>query len=342
MPTQHQQPRPTIPVSVITGFLGSGKTTLLNQLIKHSAMDKVAVLINEFGEIGLDHLLVETVSEDIVLLQSGCICCQVKDDLANTLLDLMEKRNSSEIEAFERILIETTGVADPVPVVQVLMADPQLAPYFRLEGVITLVDGQHGLAQLRDHGETVKQTALADILVVTKTDLVERNSLQALTERLLHLNPTAKQIMAVKGEAHPQTLFQGTQPNRDIAQWLPTETTSHNHHESIASACITLDTPLDWGDFSEWLNSLIFSRAEHLLRIKGVLNIVGKDRPVIIHGVQHTFYPPTELPSWPTDQRDSRLVVITYNLNPRAIENSLREFLTPRPLPLIPEDVCDA
>lgn len=333
-----------IPVSVITGFLGSGKTTLLNELIKHPAMDKVAVLVNEFGEIGLDHLLVETVTEDIVLLQSGCICCQVKDDLVNTLFDLFDKRNSGEIEAFTRVMIETTGVADPVPVIQVLISDPLLGSRFRLDGVITLVDSVFGQSQLETHDESIKQVALADRLILTKTDLVTPEELTPIKKRIQQINPSATISTVVKGDIHPWSLFDSklfnsdTEKQRDALKWLNKEQhdTIHQHAGStskhcdgIASISISLDEPIDWECFGDWLDSLVFSRAENILRIKGILNVAGKDKPVVIQGVQHMFYPPSNLAEWPSTDRRSHLVFITYNFNPQAIESSLREFLAP-------------
>lgn len=342
--TPDQNPSPT-PVSVITGFLGSGKTTLLNELIKHPTMDKVAVLVNEFGEVGLDHLLVETVSEDIVLLQSGCICCQVKEDLVTTLFDLFDKRKSGEIEAFTRVLIETTGVADPVPVIQVLISDPLLSSRFRLDGVITLVDSVFGESQLATHDESIKQVALADRLILTKADLVTPVELTPIKRRIQQLNPSATISEVIKGDIHPHSLFDSKlfnsdqQRQRNAIEWLNKEQhdasrqTHHQHREGIDSISISLDNPIDWDCFSEWLDSLVFSRAENILRLKGILNVAGKSKPVVIQGVQHMFYPPSNLTEWPTEDRRSHLVFITYNFNPKAIEESLRAFLAPYPLP---------
>lgn len=340
-----EQPRPTqptIPISVITGFLGSGKTTLLNKLIKHPAMEKVVVLVNEFGEVGLDHMLVETISEDIVLLQSGCICCQIKDDLANTLFDLFDKRKSGEIDAFTRVLIETTGVADPVPVVQTIMSDPTLSTRFRLGGVITLVDSVFGRSQLETHDESIKQAALADHLVLTKTDLSNNADVTSIKHTIQRINPTATITAAIKGDIDPQVLFDSTLFNdnsktqRDALKWLNKEQhkmhhhsgITPEHHNGISSISISLDRPIRWDDFSEWLDGLIFSRAENLLRIKGLLNVEGKSKPVVIQGVQHMFYPPSTLKNWPTSDQRSHLVFITYNFNPKAIEESLLAFLT--------------
>lgn len=348
---QAKQSSPLIPISVITGFLGSGKTTLLNELIKHPAMDNVAVLVNEFGEIGLDHFLVEKVTEDIVLLQSGCICCQIKDDLANTLLDLLDKckNDKTGTEMFNRILIETTGVADPVPIVQVLISDPILTPRFRLDGIITVVDSVFGQNQLNNHDEPVKQVALADRLILTKADLVSQaispTKTVPLIDRLKIINPTAPITTVFKGDIHPDELFNSTALNdrnterqHSVLHWLnkvqqntnqsAAEETHSHHRDGIASISLSLDEPLDWTDFSEWLDSLIFSRAENILRIKGILNVAKNPKPVVIQGVQNMFYPPTTLPDWPTEDHRSHLVFITYNFDPKIIETSLRQHLS--------------
>ena len=345
MNSKFNEPDQLIPVSVITGFLGSGKTTLLNKLIKHSAMDRVAVLINEFGEIGLDHLLVESINEDILLLQSGCICCQVKDDLVNTLLDLFDKRRRNEVDTFNRVLIETTGVADPVPVIQVLISDPMVSSRFRLDNVITLVDATLGLTQLQNHDECTKQVALADKLILTKADIANSGELQAITERLEQINPSIQVTTVIKGDIHPDALFENRPLNNrkerrqcDVLKWLGSEHHEHNrrhphgssrdtHREGIASISISLEYPIEWDILSDWLDSLIFSRADQILRIKGILNIAGRSKPVVIQGVQHMFFLPSELSEWPSQDRKSSLVFITYNFNPGIIERSLQEFL---------------
>ena len=300
-------------------------------------MDKVAILVNEFGDVGLDHLLVETISEDIILLQSGCICCQVKDDLVTTLMDLFDKLKSGEIEAFNRVLIETTGVADPVPVVQVLISDPLLCSRFRLDGVVTLVDAVFGRAQLEKHDESIKQVALADRLILTKSDLVNQAKITALTDQLKQLNPSSPIAMVIKGDIHPKELFSRhtEERQRNVLKWLNQESHGEHNHlrpqnkhcDGISSVSISLDEPIDWEPFSEWLDSLIFSRAENILRIKGILNLSQNINPLVIQGVQNMFYPPSALPDWPTDDRRSHLVFITYNFNPQIIERSLRDFL---------------
>jgi len=331
-----KQNNPPIPVSIITGFLGSGKTTLLNELIQHPDMDKVAVLINEFGEVGLDHQLVETISEDIILLQSGCICCQIKDDLVTTLTDLFDRRESGEIEPFSRVLIETTGVADPVPVIQVLISEPTLSRRFRLDITMTLVDCVFGHSQLAKHAEALKQVALADRLILTKTDLVDTAAITALQKQIKQINPSAFITTAVNGVIHPQVLFNRRfadrskeEQQRSVEKWLNKDAhiASGQHLDGVSSICVSLDEPIDWECFSEWLDSLVFSRAENILRIKGILNIAGKEQPLVIQGVQHMFYAPTTLKKWPTADRQSHIVFITYQFNPRAIKTSLEKFL---------------
>lgn len=324
------------PVSLITGFLGSGKTTLLNELIHNPELNKVVVLINEFGEVGLDHHLVETVSEDIILLQSGCICCQIRDDLVTTLTDLFDKRESGEIEAFTRVLIETTGVADPTPVIQVLISDQLLSQRFRLETTVTLVDCVFGESQLPLYPEALKQVALADKVLLTKSDLVDEAAVNRLRHQIEQINYSAPIHIAMNGVIEPRILFEEqlidsgkAKQQLKTIEWLKSHTqdAERTHSHGISSISVTLSDPIEWDSFSEWLDSLVFSRAENILRIKGILNVAGKDKPVVIQGVQHMFYSPSTLKAWPTTDRRSRLVFITFQFNPQAIKASLEQFM---------------
>jgi len=327
-----------IPVTVITGFLGAGKTTLLNRLLKRPELADTAVLINEFGEIGLDHLMVERLDEDTVLLNAGCLCCTVRGDLVRALRGLAER---AEGRAIRRVAIETTGLADPAPILQTLMSDPIVLRAFRLDGVVTLVDAVHGEATLDAQPEAVKQAAVADRLVLTKTDLAAPEAVQALRARLAALNPGAPLLTAQHGDIAPDALleagpFDPAAKNPDVGRWLDEETYAahaHHHHDvnrhdaRIAAFCLTFDTPLHWDGIATWVEMLIMTRGESLLRIKGVLDLVGEDRPVVIHGVQHVFHPPTRLPTWPENEpRRSRLVFITRDLARETIEAGLAAF----------------
>jgi len=332
---------PSIPVSVITGFLGSGKTTLLNHLLSHPDMEETAVLINEFGDIGLDHLLVETISEDIVVLNSGCICCTVRGDLVDSLRELFIKRLRGEVPQFRHVLIETTGLADPAPVIHTLMNDPVIAERYRMDGIVTTVDSVLGGGQLDAHEESVKQAAVADRIVITKTDLAEDDAVALLRQRLRALNPGAAVIAAEHGQVEPKILLNSGLYNPetkspDVRRWLNDEayTERHDHrhdvnrHDArIGSFCITVDEPIPWEGFVTFLEALLGTHGGNVLRVKGILNVTGEDRPVAVHGVQHVFHPPVALPAWPGDSRRSRLVFITRDIGRQAIEDTFRAFI---------------
>lgn len=336
-----------IQVSLLTGFLGSGKTTLLNKLVKHPDMVETAVLINEFGEIGLDHQLVERIDENTVLLNAGCLCCTVQGDLVNALSDLFIKRVKKQVPYFRRVLIETTGLADPAPIIHMLMTAPVISNRYALDGIITTVDAVNADGQMNRHEESVKQAAVADRIVITKSDLVEPETLEALERRLEVLNPGAPKLRAVMGEISPGFLFDTglydpKTKSVDVRRWLRDEAYmdsgndehDHGHHHdhshdvnrhdaSITAFCVTRDEPIDWEAFVAWVRILIGQHGEKLLRIKGILNIAGRDKPIAVHGVQHLFHDPAELAAWPDEDRRSRLVFITRDLDQRVIEDKL-------------------
>jgi len=359
-----------IATTVITGFLGSGKTTLLNALLTQDGMDNTAVLINEFGEIGLDHLLVREVSEDVVLLNSGCICCSVRGDLISGLRDLFVKRTRGEIPAFDRVIIETTGLADPAPILHTLMTDPLLTTKFRLDSVVTTVDAIHGSGQLDQHPESVKQAAVADRILMTKSDLADDTTRTALEARLRALNPAAPIYQVINGDIAVSKLFNAglydpETKSMDVQKWLRDEAYDHHgdethdhahshdhshsrddahehghdhhghshdhshdhdvnrHDDHIQSFCITFDEPLHWDAFVTWAEIFTQMRGESLLRVKGILNLVGEHAPVAIHAVQHVFHPPASLPAWPSDDHRSKIVFITKDLGPQVIRESL-------------------
>ncbi len=331
--------------SILTGFLGSGKTTLLNRLLNHSDMANSAVIINEFGEIGLDHLLVETADEDIVVeMSSGCLCCTMRGDLVDTVQGLLARRDTGEIKAFDRIVIETTGLADPAPVLHVAMNHPYLVHRLRLEGVWTCIDAVNGAATLDEFAEAVKQAAVADRIILTKTDLLEHpTDADPLISRLKHLNPTATILNAAKGEAEPEALFgcglyNPQTKSNDVAQWLRTaaleEQDSHHHHDvnrhdkHIKAFCICHDEAIKSNDFNLFIEVLLSTYGAGLLRIKGIVKLAEQpDRPVVIHGVQHVFHPPAQLAGWPDDDHRTRIVFITKDVNEAELSSLLNSFI---------------
>ncbi len=326
----------TTPVTVLTGFLGAGKTTLLNHLLRHPALANTAVLVNEFGEIGIDHLLVEKLDENTVLLNAGCLCCTVRGDLTRVLRELLPRARRGEIS---RVVIETTGLADPAPILATLISDAVVASTYRLDGIVTVVDAVNGMVHLDAQPEAVRQVAVADRIVLSKSDLGDATLLR---ERLHELNPGAPIIAAAHGAVDPALLldagpFDPSAKHPDVRHWLNAEAYAaeehHHHHDPnrhdarIAAFCLTFHEPLHWQGIATWLDMLVATRGESLLRIKGILNLVGQDGPVIVHGVQHLFHPPMKLAAWPDDDpRTSRLVFITRDLPRDVIEEGLRAF----------------
>ncbi|PWR17963.1 CobW family GTP-binding protein [Zavarzinia compransoris] len=340
-----------IPVTLLTGFLGSGKTTVLNGLLRHPAMGTAAVIINEFGAIALDHQLVENARDDMILLKSGCLCCTVKGDLIDSLRRLFLQRVRGEVPEFDRVVIETTGLADPAPIIHTLMADPLVAARYRLDGVVVTVDAVNGMATLDEHEEAVKQAAMADRLLLTKTDLATPGQQAALAARLALLNPAAPRVTVIAGAIEPAAvlglgLFDPNSKSADVGRWLRAEAYEahdhhdHGHHEHhghhhhdvnrhddrVQAFCFTIDQPVEPFAFESWLNVLTSFRGPNLLRIKGIVNLIGHDRPVAIHGVQTLFHPAVELPAWPDGDRRSRIVFITRDLDRAVIAETFAAF----------------
>jgi G3E family GTPase len=320
-----------IPVSVVTGFLGSGKTTLINRLLKRPDMDRVAVIVNELGEIGIDNDLVEVSSEQMMLLNNGCLCCVLRGDLEETMRDLFIKRRNGEIIDFDRVVIETTGLADPAPVMQTLMTDTMLEEQYRLDCVVTLVDAVNGLGQIATMLEPVKQAALADRLVITKSDLVDAAQLRELEAKLRELNPPAPIKRALNGEIELAFLVDVGLRNvkgklEDIARWLGADEHDdghgdhheaghrHRHDTAITSFCLRFERPFPWTVFTQCMDVLTALRGPDLLRVKGLVNVESRAGPMVVQGVQHLFHPPVELAAWPSEDRSSRIVFITRGI----------------------------
>ena len=330
-----------IPVSVLTGFLGSGKTTLLNRLVRSPGMARALVVINEFGAVGLDHELIARSSEDLVVeLMGGCLCCTIRGDLARTLRDAPWRFARDGRCWFDRVVIETTGLADPAPILHTLVADARLEPLYRLDAVIATVDAAAGMATLDTHGEAVKQVAVADRLLLTKTDLVDDAGQAALRARLATLNPAAPVIGVRDGMVDPASLFDvglwdPASKSDDVRRWLADEAYADDHHhghdhhdvnrhgDGIRATCLTFDQPLGPLAFDRWLGLLTMFRGADLLRVKGIVHLAGHDAPVVYHGVQHIFHPPVELDRWPSADRRTRMVFITRNIDPEELRGTL-------------------
>jgi len=338
------EPSALIPVTLLTGFLGSGKTTVLNHVLKQPEMAATAIIVNEFGEIGLDHLLVERASEDVVLLNSGCLCCTVRGDIVDTLTNLFVDRVKGKVPFFTRVAIETTGLADPAPILHTLMTDPIVAARYMLDGVVTTVDAVNGAATLDRQPEAVKQAAVADRLLLTKTDLGEPAAREEIEVRLKALNPSAPIVPAARGAVDPALLFNigfydPATKSADVGRWLRAEAfgTEHahehehidvnRHDDRIRAFCITRERPISWAALSAWLDGLAAMRGEDLLRLKAIVALSDRpDQPVVLHGVQHLFHPPVLLPEWPSEDHRTRMVFITRDLPQEMIETTLAAF----------------
>ncbi len=361
-PARTAGPIEPIPLSVFTGFLGAGKTTLLNRLLKDPAMRDAAVLVNEVGDIGIDHNLYEIVEEGVILLSSGCLCCAVRGDLVNSLENLLRARDNGRCKPFNRVVIETTGIADPASVIHIIMTQPYLTLRYRLDGVITLVDAVNGMKTLDAHEEALKQAAMADRIVITKADLPDgAAALPALRARLRKLNPAA---VVLEGQPPAADLINAGLYNPeskipDVARWLREEAViaaeedahhhdhhhgndhhehGHHHHHrhdqasrhdaSIKAFSIATDKPIPLNTLEMFLDLMRSAHGDKLLRMKGIVQIADDpDRPVVFHVVQHLMHPPARLDAWPDTDRRSRMVCITKDLAPEMARKMFDAFL---------------
>jgi G3E family GTPase len=336
-----------VPILLLTGFLGVGKTTWLNRLLREPGYANTAVVINELGAVGIDHQLVRHASDQITVLENGCLCCVMNGELIDTLRDLYLKRVKDEVPEFDRVLIESTGLADPSPVVGMLSRDAFLDTYYRFAGVLTLVDATVGMATLDAHFEAVKQVAMADRVALTKRDLASDTvALSALIARIGQINPGAE-VVDTRTEG-PASLLGGVQRRpgvgSDARRWLaadrfvavkgvggiapPQQAGANGPHDGrVQSFCVTFDEPVHRDNLRAALEMLCAFRGENLLRIKGIVNAIGEQMPLVVHAVQHTLYAIETLDAWPDDDRRTRLVFIARDLDAEFIRKTLESFV---------------
>ncbi len=337
-------PAAQIPIVLLTGFLGSGKTTLLNSLLRSPDLADTAVIVNEFGEISIDHLMIESAIENTLVLESGCICCTVRGDLVDTLRDLMARAGSGAIPPFSRVIVETTGLAEPAPIIQTIVGDPMLVDDFRLGLVATTVDAQMGISEIDRFPEALKQIAAADLLLVTKSDLAPGSAVQALRKRIASINPGADILTTISGDLDPGILTARLDDHArtaaSLAHWDHAAPDHHGHDHDhahfhgeagdIRTFSIELDAPLDAALAARWLEALLSLRGQDILRLKGVLWLQGRDEPVLVQCVQHVAYPPATLPAWPDGLRRTQIVFITRGIGRNGVMASLTALLEAR------------
>lgn len=336
-----------IPVAVLTGFLGAGKTSLLNFLLKDPLLSNACVIINEFGDVALDHLLVEKSDDTVIELSSGCLCCTIRGDLIDTMHDLLKRRDEGSLKAFDRIVIETTGLADPAPVLHTVMREPVLLARLRLQGVITAVDAANGMATLDAHAEAVKQVAVADRIVLTKVDLLSgregEDMLFAIIARLRKLNPTARLLTTHRDEATAERLlnmglYDPMKKTPDVKAWLAAENLKaharHHHHHDVSrhddhirSFSFREERAISPQGLELFMELLASCHGPNMLRMKAIVKVDDQpEKPVVLHGVQHVFHPPARLAAWPDDDHATRMVFIVKDIEKKEIESLFRAF----------------
>lgn len=334
------------PVTVLTGSLGSGKTTLLRRLLADERMSRTAVVINEFGEVGLDHLLLRQVTDNAVVLQNGCICCTIRSDIQSSFRELIDGRSSGAISAFDRIILETTGLADPAPILQTLISDPMLRYQTRLSNIVCTIDSLHALDQIASYFEVLRQAAVADRLVITKTDLADASIVQRLRKSLSEINPTAQLLEIVRGdvdlfELFTQDGFDSRSKDEEVRRWLAilpsiasiedgrdhdVHTPSSPHH-GVESFVFRSDRRVDWSAFGVWLSAFVHRYGGQVLRIKGLLDVPEAPGPIVLNVVQNVIHQPVHLDQWPDEDHSSRIIFIVHGLSCDRVQRSLQLFL---------------
>lgn len=317
------------PITVVTGFLGSGKTTVLANVLKHDKFKNTAVIINEYGQAGLDHRLIRRIEERTRLLSGGCICCNMRDDLINELKDLLGAYERQEVK-IDRVVIETTGLADPAPILFSILMDPVLVNHYYVDFVVCCLDSANGELHLRENAESVKQIVTADKIIITKTDLVDEETVHRQRHRLHYLNPAAEVMRAANGIINPDILFAASEGRIPTTEKLKEAEQSVapgavKHNETVRSMSIKFYEPLDWTAFGLWMSMLLYAHGEKMLRIKGIVD-VGEKGPIVINGVQHIIHPPQHLADWNGEEQNSQIVFIMKEIEPQQILRSLETF----------------
>ena len=326
----------SIPVHVVTGFLGSGKTTVIRKLLSSPDLADTAVLVNEFGEVGLDHHLFRGINENTILLGNGCVCCAILGDLKDALRDLFSQMTRGDVPPFKRVIVETSGLADPVPIAYTVQSEPVLRHHFRLGNVVTTIDAVNGTRQFETHEESIKQAAVADFLIITKSDIAETGEIGRLKSRLAKLNAGAPIFEGTRETFTAQRLFSDDLSDIEsrasiVRSWFSEPQSAdhalaHNHSDGVHSFCVEIGRPLDWTAFGIWMTMLLHCHGDRVLRIKGLLNVRDVETPVLVNGVQHIVHPPVHLPEWPDGDRRSRLIFIVQGMSVESVRNSLDTF----------------
>lgn len=332
--------REPVVANLLTGFLGAGKTSLLNRLLSKPSLSDTAVLINEFGMVALDHLLVQSVNDNIVLLKSGCICCSIRTDLKDAILSLFDRLRRGKVRPFGRIVIETTGLADPVPILATLSVDPMLKYHFRIGNIIAVVDVPNGAHNIETYPESARQVAVADRIIISKSDLANHEAIDRLRDVLTRINPAAEAVLLDEATDPAEALLLdtihdlGARP-AEVASWMAAETShryDHDHahgvnlHGGIGAFVIEADRAVAWPRFALWLSMLIHRHGRQILRLKGLIDIEGAETPVVVHGVQHIIHRPFHLAAWPDGIRRTRIVVIGESLDCDLMQRSFDAF----------------
>ncbi|PPR60895.1 MAG: putative GTP-binding protein YjiA [Alphaproteobacteria bacterium MarineAlpha4_Bin2] len=350
-----------IPATLLTGFLGSGKSTLLTQILHDPKFSDTAVVVNEFGEVGLDGFLVEHTDDQIVEMTTGCLCCTIRGDIRDTLLMLYSRQDKGEIPKFRRLVVESTGLADPAPVIHTLMSDPWLDRRYMLGGIVATIDAVNGIETLDTHSECMKQAAVADRLVITKADLIDKRphskELGPLKTKLHTLNPSAPILVRhdpafTIDHLFDTSLYDPETKTIDVRGWLNTEAGSdegnhhtHKHHNNfnldgqdphdvtrhgrdIRSFVLTFDNPIVTETFLSALEALTSTQGANLLRLKGIIHTTEHpSRPLVIHGVQHVFHDPIWLDAWPDADKRTRLIFITRHIERATLKNYFEKWM---------------